>query len=239
MAFSVIQVGQAKYQLQNILLMDVLELAKMPPRHYERQLTQILTTITGDADSVQKLTVHERYAIFLTYLNLTKSNSLSENLNIADFLAEDLTDFENKRVHGNNVSIRHLTGVEAEALEIGCEHTDDWILGAMAITVGTSTLPPIDNTNYSVAYAGKIIAQRIEQMKLLSHDEFNELAAEYYFLQGQMKSLISFSFDEGIVLNQLRNGGADDAPVRFRPNTALSGYAKQFLSIAIEARTAI
>lgn len=236
MAFPLLTIGNEKYQLNNILLMDLLELAKLNPQHYEHQLTQILSTAVGDIKQVQSMTVHERYAVFLKYLSKTEKHSLDSSINIDDYLVKDLSDFNRKRVTGkNNVSARHLTGVDAEALEIGCEYTDDWILGEMAITIGCDYLPALD-TEYSVDYAGNIIHKRIEKLKKLDIDEFNELMDDYLEAKDQLKKLVNISFDDGIVLDKI-NGGADDAPVRFRPHTALSGHARKLLSIAIKGRS--
>ena len=238
MTFPVQTIANKKYQFNNILVSDILEIAKIPQNRYEQQIKHILATILGGSDDMDTLTAQERYAIYLSYLNLV-DNSLDESIVIADYLAQDLNNFSRERVSENGVSVRHLGGMEAEALEIGCEYTEDWHLGAMAITIGCEYLPEIDvSASSNVGFIGKMIQNRIETLKRLSLPEFNALMRQYLSLQDQLPKLVNFVFEDGIVLEKF-NGGADDAPVRFRASAAIHGYGKELLSIAIASNTAI
>lgn len=238
MTFPVQTIANKKYQFNNILVSDILEIAKIPKNRNEQQIKHILATILGGSDDIDTLTAQERYAIYLSYLNLV-DNSLDESIVIADYLAQDLNNFSRERVSENGVSVRHLGGMEAEALEIGCEYTEDWYLGAMAITIGCEFLPEIDiGVSSNVNYIGKMIQNRIETLKRLSLSEFNALTSQYLSLQDQLPKLVNFVFQDGIVLEKF-NGGADDAPVRFRASAAVYGHGKELLSIAIASNTAI
>lgn len=238
MTFPVQTIANKKYQFNNILVSDILEIAKIPQNRNEQQIKHILATILGGSDDVDALTAQERYAIYLSYLNLV-DNSLDESIVIADYLAQDLNNFSRERVSENSVSVRHLGGMEAEALEIGCEYTEDWHLGAMAITIGCEYLPEIDvSASSNVGFIGKMIQNRIETLKRLSLPEFNALMRQYLSLQDQLPKLVNFVFEDGIVLEKF-NGGADDAPVRFRASAAIHGYGKELLSIAIASNSTI
>lgn len=239
MKLPTISVVDKDYRLQDILVRDVLAISKMKTSFHERQLTQILRTIIGDTCdpdtkktvNVQKLTCEERYALFLNYLDLTRDqNELSHEVEISDFLNFNSEGFSRERiVNDEGLSIRHLNGIEAEALEMGCETTHDWLLGAMAITIGCEKLPAIDMTT-SIEYCGKMIKNRMLLLEALEIDEFNELLRQYLSLQHEQIHLVNISFENGIVLERLGKRGTDDAPVRFQPTTAFSGYCKDILS---------
>lgn len=243
MTLPIISVAHKKIQMYDLLFMDVLELAKLETNHYQKQLRLILNRITGDSDLVDRQSVAERYAVFLTYLDIVKYNSLDESIVVKDYLNPDLNDFELQRVSNDKgTSVRHLMGVEAEALEIGCEGTDDWILGEMAITIGCKFLPPIETVEekavLSINYIARMIKNRLETIKMLSIDEFNDLVTQYLDLKSDLKTLVHFAFDDGIVLDKF-GGGTEDAPVRFRASTAFYGHAKRFITLTNGIPTAI
>lgn len=233
MAYPIVPIAGRNYEIQHILMSDVLEIAKMPQMHNERQLTKILATITNNAVNPQTLPCEVRYAIFLHYLTLTHDhNDLSATIDANEYLAENLDDFSLDRKTGRNgVSVRHLNGMEAEALEKGCEFTEDWILGAMAITIGCEKLPPLDIPT-TVDYCALMIKSRIEILKNMDTFEFNQLMADYLDIQYEQTHLVNMVFDKGIVLEKFNLRGADDAPIRFRPSIAFKGYCKDILSIA-------
>jgi hypothetical protein len=240
-AHSLVSIGGQSYAPQNVLMADVLEVAKIDKNHLESQLSRVLATITGNSVNVQALTCEERYAIFLHYLDVTRDqNDLSVSINPAEYLAENLDQFSKERQRNERgVSIRHLTGLEAEALESGCEHTEDWILGAMAITIEYGDQLPALDMQTSVEFTARMIATRIDTLLSLSTVEFNELMDQYLDLQLQQDHLVNITFDNGIVLEKIGKRGADDAPVRFRPSIAFTGYCKELLSIATRKDNAI
>ncbi|MCU4320611.1 hypothetical protein KTH44_15955 [Acinetobacter bereziniae] len=239
--YPAISIAEKSYSLESLLVENVLTIAKIKKQYYEQQLTNILTTIIQGEVNPLHLTCEERYAIYLCYLNLTRDkNELDHKINIDDYLSTDLDTFNKDRIYDEqeDISIRHLYGAEAHALEIGCENTEDWILGAMAITIGCKELPPID-TATSVEFSGKMIASRINDLRKIDVDNFNRIMTVYMSLQRKQDHLVSIAFDDGIVLEKMELRGADDAPVRFRSATAFSGYAKIILSLAYGKDTGI
>lgn len=228
-----ISIANHDYDFQNLIVEDILTTAKIKKDHFEQQLTAVLRSITAGKVNVIHLTCQERYAMFLTYLGLTTDhNGLNNDVDVNEYLSDDLDGFTRDRISDEyGVSVRHLMGVEAHALEIGCDKTEDWILGVMAITIGCEELPPIDQAT-SLDFAGKMINSRMELLRKLDVLEFNRLVASYLTLQSKQHQLVSMAFDQGIVLEKIALRGADDAPVRFQPSTAFKGYAKIILSIA-------
>ena len=240
MTYPLVSIAGQQYDIQNILMSDVLDIAKKPPMHFEQQLTRCLATITSNSVNVQTLSCQERYAIFLHYLSLTRDhNDLGKNINPNDYLSENLDDFSLERQMGKNgVSVRHLNGMEAEALEMGCEHTEDWIIGAMAITIGCEKLPPIDIPT-TVNYCAQMIHNRSAILLEMDTVQFNRLMSDYLDAQYEQAHLVNIAFDKSIVLEKFNLRGTDAAPVRFRPAIAFSGYSKDLLSIAARKNAAI
>ena len=240
MVYPIVSIASRDYAVKDVLMSDVLNIAKMKTGLYEKQLTRILSTITGGTVNAQTLSCEERYAIFLHYLDLTRDhNDLSVEINPAEYLAPNLADFSNERVEGKNgITVRHLNGMEAEALEMGCQHTEDWIIGAMAITIGCEKLPPIDIPT-TVNYCAQMIHNRSAILLEMDTVQFNRLMSDYLDAQYEQAHLVNIAFDKSIVLEKFNLRGADDAPVRFRPSIAFSGYSKDLLSIAARKNAAI
>lgn len=240
MSYSMVSIAGKSYAPKNILMSDVMDIAKMPSAHFERQLSRVLMTISDNKVDVLKLTCEERYAIFLHYLDITRDhNDLGITINPNDYLAGNLDDFTHERKQNDNgVSVRHLLGVEAEALENGCENTSDWIIGEMAMTIGCELLPPLDMAT-TVKFTENMISSRSATLLSMDTIEFNALMDQYLDLQQQQKHLVNIAFDGSIVLEKINLRGADAAPVRFRPSIAFKGYCKELLSIAIGKNTSI
>lgn len=231
MNFSNIQIGQNDYALHHLIVSNVMQISKIRPDFYEKQLTQALYTIAPckDMQAPLKMSVHERYAILLSYLQLV-DNRLDDDVEISDYLGADLTAFRNERIEINGISVRPLNGLEAQALEEGCENTVDWIMGAMAMQIGCPELPPIDDFT-NLTFTKNLIKNRIDELSKLEIGHFNELFNTYLHLDSQFNSLVKIAFDNGIVLQKM-DGGTDDAPLRFRITSAFTGRANELLAIA-------
>ena len=80
---------------------------------------------------------------------------------------------------------------------------------------------------------------KIINLENLEKEEFNDLMAQYLMLQGDQVHLVNIAFDKGIVLERTSKRGTDDAPVRFRPEIAFTGYCKAILSNATRSNTAV
>lgn len=233
MSNPIISVANRKYNIFDVTFGDALALSRIEPKHHQKQLKTILYRITGSVGQVDAMTLEERYAVFLSYLDIAQFNSLDDDVRISDYLSPDLNRYDRERITNDmNYSLRPLMGIEAEALEIGCEDNNDWLIGEMALTMGSPHLDPIDTVTdaqiMSLPFIANIIKSRTEEIHKLSLDEFNILFAQYMRLKGEQKKLINYAFVDGVVLEKFE-GGADDAPMRFRATASIHGYAKDFL----------
>jgi hypothetical protein len=235
MTYPLVSISQYDVEFHNLKVMSVLEMAKIKSNHFEHQLTHALASITSNSYDFLRMTCEERYAFYLSYLDITRDkNGLSQTIDPNAYLSEDLTKFNSaERFEGNNgVTVRHLTGMEAMALEIGCENSTDWIMGVMGLTIGCEKLPALDIPT-DVKFTGNIIKNRINILQSLDADEFNELFLEFMRIQDKQDHLVHMVFDSGIVLEQFEKRGADDAPVRFRPDIAFKGPIKELFSLVL------
>jgi len=232
MTYPLVSIGPHDVAFKNLNVLSVLEMAKIKSNYFEHQLTHVLASITSDKYDFLKMTCEERYAFLLSYLSLTRDkNDLSQTIDPDAYLSEDLTNFKgSERYEGKNgISVRHLTGMEAMALEIGCTNSTDWLMGVMGLTIGCEKLPPLDIPT-DIKFTGNVIRNRINILHSLDVDEFNELFYEFIQAQDKQDHLVHMAFDSGIVLEQFEQRGADDAPVRFRPDIAFKGPIKKLFS---------
>lgn len=249
MAYPLVSINDQNLSFNDIRMSFLLAISKMKKSRYEQQLTQIIAGILeGNIDpktnkpiNPRTLTVEERYTIFLSYLDLTKDkNSVNKELELTDYFNAQANGFSKERIFTDDktVSVRHLTGIEAEALEIGCQNTNDWILGAMAMTIGCEQLPPIEPPN-SLEFCANMLKFRIDELLKLDTDEYNDLMAAYLDLQYQQVHMVNLAFDNGIVIERINLRGADDAPVRFRSSGAFQGHVLHLLHNAYEENTGL
>lgn len=235
-------IAQKSHILHKLIVEDLLDIAKLPGTYYESMLSIALERILDNKCNVRSMTCQERYGLLLKFLDATEDKNLGQDINIDDFMGPDVAGSlplfaENIE---KQIKVRQLTGIEAEALERGCENTADWILGAMAMQITCKELPELDisQLNLEVNYVGKIIHGRIETIKTLDLDRNNEVIKEYKKLNHQLQKIVYTSFDNGIVLNKFE-GGTDDAPRRFRITSAFTGESYELFSIINGAHTAI
>ncbi|OTG87865.1 hypothetical protein [Acinetobacter sp. ANC 3813] len=242
MSYPIIEIANQRRSFTDATVGSLLTIAKLNKSHYESQLTAFLSSILGPNIDFMKMTAEERYCHLLVYLDLTQDrNALRGKTNPADYISKALNDFSKERVKSEkmDMTVRHLTGLEVTALEIGCETTEDWMLGEMGLTIGLDErLPPLD-TPSTLDFTANVIHNRIETIKGFSAFEFNEIYDEFLDLQGQQQHLVNIAFDNGIVLEKIDKRGTDDAPCRFRPDHAFTGYAQELLSIALGGAAAV
>lgn len=239
MSFMQESIANRNYKFNHLKNGVIQDMAKLKSTHYEAMLTRGLGAIIGSDVNARALTTQERYAILLTYLDAIEDKNIDESIDIKQFLHSDLSVFKRDPIEGDNIQVRHLTGIEAEALEIGCENSADWILGAMSMQIGCDELPPIrPDLLKEVGYTCKMIKNRIDVLNELDQPVLNELIYKFRNLEEQLQTLVNISYYKGIVLNKV-NGGTDDAPVRFRINSAITGPAKRLFEIILAETTTV
>ncbi|EPL0210995.1 hypothetical protein OCG83_003959, partial [Acinetobacter baumannii] len=94
--------------------------------------------------------------------------------------------------------------------------------------------PPQKNLDFTC----KIIQSRSERLLALDQVEFNDLFNKFTYVSSQLNTLVNISYSNGIVLNKV-NGGTDDAPVRFRATSAITGPARELYSILVQENTTV
>lgn len=239
MTFARATIANQTYELKYLTGEKILEIAKLPKKYHEAMLTQGLECIVGANFNPSFMTIQERYAIYLKYLLAVQDHNISHEIDIQSFLSEDLQTVHKERIEENGVSARCLTGIEAEALETGCENTVDWILGAMCLQVGCEklNLPPLDIAVNDLRFIQNTIKSRMAIILSLEQPTLNSLCSQFFELDSRLNTLVKITYDNGIVLNKV--GGTEDAPRRFRINAAITGISKQLFSIITRENAAI
>lgn len=239
MTFAKTTIANRTYDLHHLNGGMILEIAKLPKKYNEAMLTKGLQCITGQSETPRNMTTQERYALYLKYLLSVQDHNIAPSINIESFLNDDLQTLHRERIEENGISARCLIGIEAEALETGCETTVDWILGAMSLQIGCEKLdlPPLDIQVNEISFIQNTIKNRLSHILSLEQPVLNDLCSQFFELDKRLNTLVKITYDNGIVLNKF--GGTDDAPTRFRINAAITGIAKQLFSIAVGENAAI
>lgn len=239
MTFARTTIASRTYELNYLNGEKILEIAKLPKHYHEAMLTQGLECIVGTNFNPRFMSIQERYAIYLKYLLSVQDHNISHEIDIQSFLSEDLQTVHKERIEENGVSVRCLTGIEAEALETGCENTVDWILGAMCLQVGCESLdlPPLDIAVNDLRFIQNTIKIRMATILSLDQPKLNNLCSQFFELDSRLNTLVKITYDKGIVLNKV--GGTEDAPRRFRINAAITGVSKELFSIITRENAAV
>ena len=232
MNFEIVEINNHKCLFKAPLVSDVAAIAEIPSKYEYKRMALWLTKAMRDAAYVKKMTLQERYAWFISFLN--QSNQF-DRLDIGAYLNPVLNDFNTDRVDiGNGLSVRHLRGVEAEALELGCEAPIDWIKGEMALTVACDDLglPAMDIFVPEPRTIATIIQTRLSIIDQLDIYTYNEFVEKYNACYSILPTLVNMFNDEkgGYSVDKyLNEGGADDKTARFRVADCIIGPARQLL----------
>lgn len=224
-------------RLRELKLGEAIQIGRMPPL-LEAQLTAFLGFILEDKDLPLSLTIQERYYLLMLYRTCQKDSNLAlEGDYSAYFIqsAQRLSWYQQQQ--SDQLLVTQLTGQQAEVLEELCEDLLDWTLGAMALQCQQiesldhwPTLP----TSATREQTAQIMRERIAILEAMPDSEFDQLYAEYNYLNEQFHYLVKTGFDaQGIVIY----GGADDAPVRFRVLTCMGQFSQFMAKHMAETRT--
>ncbi len=235
-AFPRIDLGASTVQMRELTVGESLALAKVPERLQEARITKFLGTAIGDEETARKLTVQERYYLLVQYLAVQEDNPLAMNVNYGLYLLPRVTEWR-ESVAGIAAPVwRQLRGHHVELLELLCENVADWVTCAMAVQcdlAGWAALPGDDATQTELSEA---VRARFTALQDLPGSEFEALAAEWSAACMAMSRFMRTGYDnKGITILPV-NGGADDAPARFRPSTAFGRVIRELVEYLDEPR---
>lgn len=230
--------GQFKpRRLRELKLGEAIQIGRMPPL-LEAQLTAFLGFVLDDKDLPLSLTIQERYYLLMLYRTCQKDSDLAlEGDYSAYFIQPSQRLPWYQQQQSDQLLITQLTGQQAEILEELCEDLLDWTLGAMALQcqqVESLDHWPTLPTPATREQTAQIMRERIAILEAMPDSDFDQLYADYYYLNEQFNYLVKTGLDDkGIVIY----GGADDAPVRFRVFTCMGRFSQFMAKLMAETRT--
>lgn len=208
---------------------DVLEIAKIQPKYEQNRMHYWLLQLMGDAEAVAKMTMQERFAWLLLHMKQTR---VETRVNIDDYLADDLNNFSRERVDaGLGLTVRHIYGIEAEALERGAQNVNDWIMGEIAITIANDKFPALDLYTGDVDLVQRSIHNRVNKLIALDIDEYNDLVENYFSTKDLLINLVNpcVAVGGGYILDVMEEKGKKSAPTRFCVPNCIKGHAAELL----------
>jgi hypothetical protein len=230
-----IQLHSTSHTLRELTFHAAIKTSRVPFEHNERRITVFLQHVLADQDLPLQMTAQERYYALLHYLNNQQGAMLETGIDCKKYLLDapmqSLLDDQIEpqkpfvsTAENGDYSIRLMTGREAELLEQSCTDIADWIIGSLAIELAAPELPPTCALESDSDVLSESLINRATLLKNMPQAQLNALYAMHSHLRDETVSLCRLSLDDtGIILL----GGADDAPVRFRPSAAFIGIAAE------------
>lgn len=220
--FDPVLIGDYTYQMTEITFNASLKVTVIDKSLNEKRMTAFLSSILN-VDPLA-ITVQERYFLMLKYMQKQGQTLFSNDLDFSKYMVGDCA-FA-KEIHENGITVRQLTGRDAELLETNCKSAAEWIACMMAMQLsyeGHSLLEHLPDQSADQQVYSQQFMSRLDHIKNLSASDFEQCYDDFSRLNQQLFTHICVMVsNEGLVLR-----GADDAPLRFRPSACFIGIIKQ------------
>lgn len=224
LTFPQVELGSKSVQLREVKIGEALKVARIPESKNERRLSLFLASILDDDQLPLNLSVQERYFLLMEYLDASKETRIGVDFDFSKYRLNQSEKWIDEIVIGD-LTVKHLTGEQAELLESVSEDLADWFIGTMLIRIEYKGLVEIKSTD-SRANQLKALSERIKVFESMNQSEADILTQNYLIACEQMAFHLRTGVDRmGITI--LANGGTDDAPARFRAASAFGWIAKQ------------
>lgn len=233
--FPRLSVGKDHYQLRELTFGQSIKVAKIPEHCNEQRLSAFLAAALDDQSLALTLPVQLRYWLLLQYLSAQSGTLVDAHTDYAPYLVVGQEEWV-EELSLDGLTVRQLSGLQAEVIDSACEDVADRVLAAMAFQLvsyqGFDPLPqqPTQQNLW------KVVLQRAEILRNLPESEFDALFDRYQAHCTQMATLLRTGFDNtGVVIF----GGAANQAARFRPATAFGFVTTQLAEHFIEQGTEI
>lgn len=235
--FPRIELGDTVVQMKELTIGQALEVSKIPERMQEARITRFLGFAIGSESSARALTIQERYYLLMQYLSIQDETPLSSDINFSAYtIPSDRAGRWAADCSGLICRWRQLTGYDVEAMELMCEDASDWVMASIGLQAerpdwpsmyGVGEVKPSDQAD--------VISQRFRLVQELPGSEFEALAREWRAACLSMMRFVMTGYDnKGITVLPV-SGGADDAPMRFRPSSAFGDVCRELAGCFAEA----
>ena len=225
LTFDPIQIGTNTYQLNEITFNEALKVSALESKLNEKRITLFLANALKNPNLPLRMTVQERYFLMLKYVQNQTNTLFSSETDLSNcFLQQN--DWQNE-VSEFGITVRQLSGAEAEYLEAHCMNAAEWIGCMLAFQIAYANhehLAEFPNRDATDHVYKQQFSQRLNYLKSLPQSDFDLIYQDYHKLNNQLFSHVQLGINnEGFVV--LR--GADDAPLRFRASTCFIGIIKE------------
>ncbi len=239
-----IQLRHEQIYLKELLVGQIMEMAKIPQQLNELRINSFLAYTCQDDSIAMRLTVQERYYILLNYLAIS-NNDYMINTDVSEFFikAKNAPDMASM----NGIYTSQLLGSHVTLLQSKCENVYEWLAGKIACQLsgdlthffGDEQNPviwehlPTDNQDT----LENVFRSRFEMINTMPSSLFEKLTDVYYQGCEQLRHLVDISVDnDGITLlgNSENQGGGDMNIARFRTDTVLPDICKRLSQLLNE-----
>lgn len=227
-AFPLIEIGGRSVQMRELSIGQAIEVAKVPQRLNEAALTRFLAyVLDGDASLARDLTVQERYYLLIQYLALQDRTPLDTAANHAAYLAPRTLPWNDSLPGLLCPRWRQLNGHQVELIELVAEDVADWMLCAIALQACLPEWPELPEAGAPQSALQAVLNERHAALTAMPASDFEALASEWHSANMAMARFLRTGFDNQGIVVLPENGGADDAPARFRPLAALGRFVRE------------
>lgn len=226
LTFDPVPVGNNTYQMQEIIFNDSLKVAAIDKSRNEKRISAFLSHVLANAELPLKMTVQERYFLMLKYVEKQSNTLFSSDTDFsACFLNADSPWLPERTING--ITVRQLTGREAEYLEEHCTNAAEWIACMLAFQIsydGHEKLSELPDRSANDSEFIKQFSERLEFLKKQAQSDFDLIYQDFITLNNQLFTMLHLNVsNQGLVISR----GADDAPLRFCTTTAFFGIVKE------------
>ena len=226
--FSPITIANKNFTMRELSFDEIIKVARISEKLNEKRITAFLGYAIGNLELAQKLTIQERYYLLMQYLSTQQDELTGQKSDYQNYLKPVTEAWQTSIKVDSLITVRQLTGYQAEILECVCDDVVDWLTGAMALQMDCPEWPIMPDDTQPADKIDAVMRERIDLIKGLPDSDFDLLCDQYLIGVGQMSSLVDTVFDnDGIVVVCHGLGGADDAPRRFRPSAAFGRRSRE------------
>lgn len=223
--FETVVIDSQKFDLHELSFFQAVTISRIPDWKNEHRITAFLKAVLGDGHNPLAMTAQARYYFLIRYLAAMPECLASVDIKPENYLLDDHAASLVTELSDRGYSVRQLIGHDLQALESVCASMSDWIVGCMSMQLSAPDLPMLPDPLCSDAERESSLKARAQIIKEWPLSVFDRAYAAYSAMNDAMMGLCALGLDEkGLTV---LGGGADDAPVRFRPSTAFTGVARE------------
>lgn len=205
------------YQLKELSFRESAKIAEVDKKLSERRLTVMLQQVLESKQDPLMLTVQQRYFLLLDYLKRQEGTILDNTARklIPNYIKKNDCSTWNTQITQGSISVKQMTGKEAEYLEIASNTIHQKIIGMIAMQYMDSNIEQLSyfaNPTQDDKVWQKQIIDKCSYLAGLTALEFEEIYNNFSELNSQLNTHLNLSISlDGFCIY----GGTDDAPMRF------------------------